>query len=70
MALPNFHLMAAHRIRRYKQRPHPCHRLPARFRAAGGRTFDTIRQAAVGMPAIMIRQLDALAKIIETKPLT
>ena len=29
------------------------------------RTFDTIRQAAVGMPAIMIRQLEALAKIIE-----
>src|SRR5277367_1757100 len=29
------------------------------------RTFDTIRQAAVGMPAIMIRQFDALAKIIE-----
>jgi len=29
------------------------------------RTFDTIRQAAVGMPAIMIRQLDALAKVIE-----
>lgn len=32
------------------------------------RTFDTIRQAAVGMPAIMIRQLDALAKIIEQTP--
>ncbi len=29
------------------------------------RTFDTIRQASVGMPAIMIRQLDALAKVIE-----
>src|ERR1700761_5000401 len=32
------------------------------------RTFDTIRQAAVGMPAIMIRQLDALAKIMEQTP--
>ena len=32
------------------------------------RTFDTIRQAAVGMPAIMIRQLDAVAKIIEQVP--
>jgi uncharacterized membrane protein len=32
------------------------------------RTFDTIRQAAVGMPAIMIRQLDALAKIIDQVP--
>ena len=31
-------------------------------------TFDTIRQAAVGMPAIMIRQLEALAKIIEQTP--
>jgi uncharacterized membrane protein len=32
------------------------------------RTFDTIRQAAIGMPAIMIRQLDALAKVIEQTP--
>lgn len=32
------------------------------------RTFDTIRQASIGMPAIMIRQLDALAKVIEQTP--
>ncbi len=32
------------------------------------RTFDTIRQAAIGMPAIMIRQLEAIAKIIEQVP--
>jgi uncharacterized membrane protein len=32
------------------------------------RTFDTIRQAAAGMPAIMIRQLEALAKVIEQTP--
>ncbi len=32
------------------------------------RAFATIRQAAAGMPAIMIRQLDALAKIIEQTP--
>lgn len=32
------------------------------------RAFDTIRQAAVGMPAIMIRQLDAIAKVIEQVP--
>ncbi|MFZ1163247.1 DUF2254 domain-containing protein [Mycobacterium sp.] len=32
------------------------------------RCFDTIRQAAIGMPAIMIRQLDALAKVIEQTP--
>jgi uncharacterized membrane protein len=32
------------------------------------RTFDTIRQASVGMPAIMIRQLEAIAKVIEQVP--
>ena len=32
------------------------------------RAFDTIRQAAVGMPAVMIRQLDAVAKVIEQTP--
>jgi uncharacterized membrane protein len=32
------------------------------------RTFDTIRQASIGMPAIMIRQLDAIAKVIEQVP--
>ena len=32
------------------------------------RAFDTIRQAAVGMPAIMIRQLEALAKVVEQTP--
>jgi uncharacterized membrane protein len=32
------------------------------------RTFDTIRQASVGMPAIMIRQLEALAKVIGQIP--
>ncbi|MEB4211381.1 DUF2254 domain-containing protein [Mycobacterium sp. 94-17] len=32
------------------------------------RAFDTVRQAAAGMPAILIRQLDALVKIIEQTP--
>src|SRR5271170_2386476 len=32
------------------------------------RTFDTIRQAAASMPAIMLRQLEALAKVIEQTP--
>jgi uncharacterized membrane protein len=32
------------------------------------RSFDTIRQASVGMPAIMIRQLDAITKVIEQVP--
>src|ERR1700722_13093981 len=38
------------------------------FERLVGGTFDTIRQAAVGMPAIMIRQLEALAKIMEQTP--
>ena len=29
------------------------------------RAFEKIRQAGTGMPAVMIRQLDALAKIME-----
>ncbi len=32
------------------------------------RAFATIRQAAAGMPAILIRQLEALAKVIEQTP--
>ena len=33
--------------------------------AAGQRAFEKVRQAGRGMPAVMIRQLDALAKIME-----
>jgi uncharacterized membrane protein len=32
------------------------------------RSFDTIRQASVGMPALMIRQFAAITKIIEQVP--
>jgi uncharacterized membrane protein len=32
------------------------------------RSFDTIRQASVGMPALMIRQLAAITKVIEQVP--
>jgi uncharacterized membrane protein len=32
------------------------------------RAFEKIRQAADGMPAVMIRQLDALTKILEQTP--
>ena len=32
------------------------------------RAFEKIRQASRGMPAVMIRQLDALTKIIEHRP--
>src|SRR6202012_5812733 len=38
------------------------------FERLVGRTVDTIRQAAVDSPATMIRQLEALAKIIEQPP--
>lgn len=33
-----------------------------------GRSFEKIRQASGGMPAVMIRQLDALAKVIDQTP--
>jgi uncharacterized membrane protein len=33
------------------------------------RAFEKIRQAADGMPAVMIRQLDALTKVLEQTPL-
>ncbi|MEY9931408.1 putative membrane protein [Catenulispora sp. GP43] len=33
------------------------------------RSFEKIRQAAAGMPAVMIRQLDALTEILEQAPL-
>jgi uncharacterized membrane protein len=32
------------------------------------RAFEKIRQAADGMPAVMIRQIDALAKVMEQTP--
>ena len=34
------------------------------YRRLVERAFDKIRQAATGMPAVMIRQLDALAKMM------
>ena len=36
-----------------------------RYERIVGRSFDKIRQASGGMPAVMIRQLDALAKVAE-----
>lgn len=33
------------------------------------RAFEKVRQAAAGMPAVMIRQLDALTEILEQAPL-
>jgi uncharacterized membrane protein len=32
------------------------------------RAFDKVRQASAGMPAVMIRQLGALAKVVERTP--
>jgi len=57
-----------HRIRRDKEGNIRVIAFQPDFERLVERTFDTIRQAAVGMPAIMIRQLDALAKIIEQTP--
>jgi uncharacterized membrane protein len=37
---------------------------PARYERFVERAFDKIRQASRGMPAVMIRQLDAIAKIL------
>ena len=40
----------------------------AHFDRLVARAFEKIRQAADGMPAVMIRQLDAVAKIVEQTP--
>lgn len=40
----------------------------ADFKRLVERAFEKIRQASEGMPAVMIRQLDALAKIMEQTP--
>ena len=57
-----------HRIRRDAQGDIRVIAFQPSFDRLVERTFDTIRQAAIGMPAIMIRQLDAIAKIIEQVP--
>ena len=57
-----------HRIRRDAQGDIRVIAFQPSFDRLVERTFDTIRQAAIGMPAIMIRQLDAIGKIIEQVP--
>ena len=57
-----------HRIRRDAEGDIRVIAFQASFDRLVERTFDTIRQAAIGMPAIMIRQLDAIAKVIEQVP--
>jgi uncharacterized membrane protein len=42
--------------------------VPVSYERLVQRSFEKIRQAADGMPAVLIRQLDALAKILEAAP--
>ena len=59
-------------------RPQSCHRdglgvdqahyRPGQLRAPGTASFEKIRQAADGMPAVLIRQLDALSTIMAAAP--
>ena len=50
----------------HRDRPgqRPGHPRRGQLRTAGRAPFDKIRQAGRGMPAVMIRQLDALAQIM------
>jgi uncharacterized membrane protein len=58
--------------------PHACHRdrggqirlitVPVSYERLVTRSFEKIRQAAGGMPAVLIRQLDALSTIMAVAP--
>jgi uncharacterized membrane protein len=58
--------------------PHTCHRdrggvirlitVPVSYERLVQRSFEKVRQAADGMPAVLIRQLDALAKVMAVAP--
>lgn len=58
--------------------PQSCHRdglgtirlitVPVSYERLVGRSFEKIRQAADGMPAVLIRQLDVLSKIMAVAP--
>jgi uncharacterized membrane protein len=58
--------------------PHACHRdrdgairlitVPVSYERLVQRSFEKIRQASAGMPAVMIRQLDALSKVMAVAP--
>jgi uncharacterized membrane protein len=58
--------------------PHTCHRdrggvirlitVPVSYERLVQRSFEKVRQAADGMPAVLIRQLDALAKVMAVVP--
>ncbi len=59
--------------------PHTYHRdrggvirlitVPVSYERLVQRSFEKVRQAADGMPAVLIRQLDALAKVMAVAPL-
>ena len=59
-------------------RPQSCHRdglgiirpitVPVSYERLVQRSFEKIRQAADGMPAVLIRQLDALSTIMAAAP--
>ncbi len=42
--------------------------VPVSYERLVGRSFEKVRQAADGMPAILIRQLDVLAKVMAVAP--
>jgi uncharacterized membrane protein len=58
--------------------PHTCHRdrggvirlitVPVSYERLVQRSFEKVRQAADGMPAVLIRQLDALGKVMAVAP--
>ena len=58
--------------------PHTCHRdrdgvirlitVPVSYERLVQRSFEKVRQAADGMPAVLIRQLDALGKVMAAAP--
>ncbi len=58
--------------------PHTCHRdrggvirlitVPVSYERLVQRSFEKVRQAADGMPAVLIRQLDALSKVMAVAP--
>jgi uncharacterized membrane protein len=59
-------------------RPQSCHRdglgairlitVPVSYERLVQRSFEKVRQAAGGMPAVLIRQLDALSKVMAVAP--
>ena len=53
-----------HHIYRDRQRVHPCHQRRDELSTPGRAGVRQDPPSATGMPAVMIRQLDALAKVM------